>query len=111
VAEEILKLEKVCKDYNVGLLSEARVLHDVDLTLKRGEFLALMGPSGSGKCTLLNIVGLLDRPPHDQGRGHGRPARRGNHAPARPHDRLCVSISHAYFRLHGARKRDDANAR
>jgi len=62
VAEEILRLEKVCKAYNVGLPSETEVLHDVDLRLERGEFLALMGPSGSGKSTLLNIVGLLDRP-------------------------------------------------
>ena len=62
MAEEILRLEKVCKAYNVGLPSETEVLHDVDLRLERGEFLALMGPSGSGKSTLLNIVGLLDRP-------------------------------------------------
>jgi lipoprotein-releasing system ATP-binding protein len=62
VAEEILRLEKVCKAYNVGLPSETEVLHDIDLKLERGEFLALMGPSGSGKSTLLNIVGLLDRP-------------------------------------------------
>ena len=60
--EEILRLTKVCKDYNVGLPNQVRVLTDVDLTLEPGEFLALIGPSGSGKSTLLNIVGLLDRP-------------------------------------------------
>jgi lipoprotein-releasing system ATP-binding protein len=62
VAEEILRLEKVCKSYNIGQPSETEVLHDIDLQLKHGEFLALIGPSGSGKSTLLNIVGLLDRP-------------------------------------------------
>jgi len=62
VADEILRLEKVCKAYNVGQPSETEVLHDIDLRLERGEFLALIGPSGSGKSTLLNIVGLLDRP-------------------------------------------------
>jgi lipoprotein-releasing system ATP-binding protein len=62
VADEILRLENVCKAYNVGQPSETEVLHDIDLRLDHGEFLALMGPSGSGKSTLLNIVGLLDRP-------------------------------------------------
>ncbi len=62
MAEEILKLERVCKAYNVGLPTETEVLHDIDLELDHGEFLALIGPSGSGKSTLLNIVGLLDRP-------------------------------------------------
>jgi lipoprotein-releasing system ATP-binding protein len=62
VVEEILRLEKVCKAYNVGQPSEVEVLHDIDLRLEHGEFLALMGPSGSGKSTLLNIIGLLDRP-------------------------------------------------
>ena len=62
MAEQILRLEKVCKAYNIGQPSETEVLHDIDLRLERGEFLALMGPSGSGKSTLLNIVGLLDRP-------------------------------------------------
>ena len=62
MAKEILRLEKICKAYNVGQSSETEVLHDIDLKLEQGEFLALMGPSGSGKSTLLNIVGLLDRP-------------------------------------------------
>ncbi|MGJ4930809.1 ABC transporter ATP-binding protein [Bradyrhizobium sp. HKCCYLS2038] len=62
MAEEILRLEKVCKAYNVGLPTETEVLHDIDLEVDRGEFVALIGPSGSGKSTLLNIVGLLDRP-------------------------------------------------
>lgn len=62
MAEEIIRLDKVCKAYNIGLPSQTEVLHDIDLRLERGEFLALMGPSGSGKSTLLNIIGLLDRP-------------------------------------------------
>ncbi len=62
MAEEILRLEKVCKAYNVGLPTETEVLHDIDLEVDSGEFVALIGPSGSGKSTLLNIIGLLDRP-------------------------------------------------
>ncbi len=62
MADAILRLEKVCKAYNVGLPIETEVLHDIDLALLPGEFVALIGPSGSGKSTLLNIVGLLDRP-------------------------------------------------
>jgi lipoprotein-releasing system ATP-binding protein len=59
---KVLRLEKVCKSYNVGTPVEVEVLHNIDLTLERGAFVALIGPSGSGKSTLLNIIGLLDRP-------------------------------------------------
>ena len=62
MAEEVLRLDRVCKAYNIGQPSETEVLHDIDLSLERGHFLALTGPSGSGKSTLLNIVGLLDEP-------------------------------------------------
>jgi lipoprotein-releasing system ATP-binding protein len=60
--DPVLRLEAVCKTYNPGTAAEVEVLHDIDLVLKRSEFVALMGPSGSGKSTLLNIIGLLDRP-------------------------------------------------
>ena len=59
--DTVLKLERICKAYNVGTPVETEVLHDVDLTLGKGEFVAVTGPSGSGKSTLLNIIGLLDR--------------------------------------------------
>jgi lipoprotein-releasing system ATP-binding protein len=55
-----MRLEKICKIYNQGQPSQTQVLFDIDLTLHRGEFLALMGASGSGKSTILNIIGLLD---------------------------------------------------
>jgi lipoprotein-releasing system ATP-binding protein len=57
----VLRLEGVCKSYNVGTPIEVEVLHGIDLVLQHREFVALTGPSGSGKSTLLNIIGLLDR--------------------------------------------------
>jgi putative ABC transport system ATP-binding protein len=49
------------KTYGAGA-TEVRALHDVDLDIRRGEFIVLLGPSGSGKSTLLNILGGLDVP-------------------------------------------------
>jgi len=62
VAEPVLRLRGVTKNFNIGLPNETEVLHGLDLELERGEFAAVMGPSGSGKSTLLHVVGLLDRP-------------------------------------------------
>ncbi|KPF71354.1 ABC transporter ATP-binding protein [Bosea sp. AAP35] len=60
--EPLLRLEGVCKSYGIGTPVPVEVLHDIDLTLQAGEFIALTGASGSGKSTMLNIIGLLDRP-------------------------------------------------
>jgi putative ABC transport system ATP-binding protein len=43
---------------------EVRALSDVNLQIKKGEFISIMGPSGSGKTTLLNMLGCLDKPTH-----------------------------------------------
>lgn len=59
--ETIIELKAVTKRYGFGD-AESFALHNFDLTVKRGEFIMIMGPSGCGKTTLLNIIGLLDKP-------------------------------------------------
>ncbi len=58
-------LESVSKGFGKGE-RRVQVLHDLDLEVRRGELLAIVGPSGVGKSTLLHLMGLLDRP--DSGR-------------------------------------------
>ena len=60
-SETIIKLKSITKRYGFGD-AESFALHNVDLTVKRGEFIMIMGPSGCGKTTLLNVIGLLDKP-------------------------------------------------
>ena len=60
-AEALLSAQKVRRAFRVGDRS-LEVLHGVDLDLFRGERLCLMGSSGAGKTTFLNILGLLDKP-------------------------------------------------
>ena len=62
MSEVVLALEGVEKTYNRGKPNAVQVLQGVDLTLARGEVVALVAPSGAGKSTLLHIAGLLDTP-------------------------------------------------
>ncbi|HUW96353.1 MAG TPA: ABC transporter ATP-binding protein [Anaerolineae bacterium] len=62
--EIIVETHDLRKIYGDG--EEIRALDGVNLTVKRGEFLSVMGPSGSGKSTLLYVLGALARPTHGQ---------------------------------------------
>ena len=57
----IIELRNLVKTYHVGE-TEVRALRGVSYAIEEGEFLAIMGPSGSGKSSLMNILGCLDRP-------------------------------------------------
>jgi len=70
--EPLLSAQDVQKSYSLGHRS-LEVLRGVDLTLRRGEFLALRGASGAGKSTLLHLLGGLDTPNAGEIRFDGKP--------------------------------------
>ncbi len=57
----IISCRNLSKVYRMGE-QEVRALDGVDLDIREGEFVAIMGPSGSGKSSLMNLIGALDRP-------------------------------------------------
>ena len=57
----IIDLRKIVKRFYIGSPNELEILHGIDLKVKEGEFVSIVGSSGSGKTTMMNIIGVLDR--------------------------------------------------
>ena len=62
----LIDIKDLYKIYNEGQESEVRALDGVSLQIDRGEFVAIVGASGSGKSTMMNVLGCLDVPTHGQ---------------------------------------------
>jgi putative ABC transport system ATP-binding protein len=62
----VIELTNIVKTYDMGEAEEVHALRGVSLTIKKNEYVAIMGPSGSGKSTLMNVIGCLDTPTSGQ---------------------------------------------
>lgn len=58
----MIQLQDIQVIYNQGKANEVHALHNVNLDIKRGDFVSIVGPSGSGKSTLLYVIGGLLKP-------------------------------------------------
>lgn len=61
MADSIIEMRGIRKSFYVGEPNALEILHGIDLSVRRGEFISIVGASGSGKSTLMNIIGVLDR--------------------------------------------------
>lgn len=61
MSENIIEMKDIRKSFYVGTPNQINILKGIDITVKKGEFVSIVGQSGSGKSTLMNIIGALDR--------------------------------------------------
>ena len=62
MSENIIEMKNIVKSFYVGTPNQLNILRNIDINVKKGEFVSIVGTSGSGKSTLMNIIGALDRP-------------------------------------------------
>jgi putative ABC transport system ATP-binding protein len=60
--ENIIEMTNIVKKFYIGTPNELTILKGISITVKKGEFISIVGASGSGKSTLMNIIGALDHP-------------------------------------------------
>jgi putative ABC transport system ATP-binding protein len=63
--DDLIRTEELWKTYEMGS-TQVHALHGVSFSIRRNEYVAIMGPSGSGKSTLMNLIGCLDTPTKGQ---------------------------------------------
>ena len=60
---QLIRMRGIVKRFYIGQPNELELLHGIDLDVNEGEFVSIVGASGSGKSTRMNMIGVLDRPP------------------------------------------------
>jgi len=60
LSNNIIEMTNVTKSFFIGKPNQLDILKNINLRVKKGEFIAIIGASGSGKSTLMNIIGALD---------------------------------------------------
>ncbi|GAA0079301.1 ABC transporter ATP-binding protein [Clostridium sp. CTA-5] len=60
--DNIIEMNNIVKSFYIGTPNQLDILKNIDINVRRGEFVSIVGASGSGKSTLMNIIGALDRP-------------------------------------------------
>lgn len=61
MSESIIEMKNIVKSFYIGTPNQLDILKNIDINIKKGEFVSIVGASGSGKSTLMNIIGALDR--------------------------------------------------